>query len=593
MAFDGFWGGIGEAWALAKNTHHSLVHNQAGPYVNQLVSPSEAKHWKNLGRVIESQGTSAEKAMYRITSTIQDFNNQSWVRYPSNAMTTIDAFTKTIIGRQEMKARAFEAAWNASDGKVTRELIEKYESEFRKKIFGQSGEVIDISAEYAGKEAALQLPLTGRLGELESLMNRTPIVRPFFLFMKTGANAISVVSKHTPILARFNDDVRAILSATPDNLDGVLKYGITDVGQLEAAKAMVRGRVATGYLTVGAAASLYTTGRLTGNGPANREQRRAWEQTGWRPRSIKLGDKYINYDGLEPFASMLALVADIGDNFVAGNLSEAGTENMFRKVGYLIGMNLTNKSFLAGLQPLTDVLAFDGARSEVWAANLTNNFIPFSGIRNEIANVLNPGLRELENDFAHTIANRNPILRGFLARKRDPLSGEVVREWDFPTRLWNSISPIQLSDADNETRQLLRDSGFDMVATFSTDENGTRLTPQQREHLADLMGNYKDYNGRTIEQQLEALFKDPGIRKEIEDYRKLRARGVPGKTKDDPTNMSLDDANFMVEIKRIFNKAKKDALAGLADAFPDLQTKADNKAAAKAQQRAGYPLESC
>ncbi len=50
--------------------------------------------------MIESQGTSAEKAMYRMTSAIQDFNNQSWVRYPSNAMTTIDAFTKTIIGRK-------------------------------------------------------------------------------------------------------------------------------------------------------------------------------------------------------------------------------------------------------------------------------------------------------------------------------------------------------------------------------------------------------------------------------------------------------------------------------------------------------------
>ena len=131
-----------------------------------------------------------------------------------------------------------------------------------------------------------------------------------------------------------------------------------------------------------------------------------------------------------------------------------------------------------------------------------------------------------------------------------------------------------------------------MVATFTTDENGTRLTPQQREHLADLMGNCKDYNGRTIEQQLEVLFKDPGIRKEIEQYRTLRARGVPGKTKDDPTNMSLDDANFMREIKRIFRTAKRDALAGLADAFPDLQTQADNKAASKAQQRAGNPLKA-
>ena len=56
--------------------------------------------------------------------------------------------------------------------------------------------------------------------------------------------------------------------------------------------------------------------------------------------------------------------------------------------------------------------------------------------------------------------------------------------------------------------------------------------------------------------------------------------------------MSLDDSNFMREIKRIFSQAKRDALAGLADAFPDLQTKADNKAAAKAQQRAGNPLKA-
>lgn len=585
MAFDGFFGGIGEAWSLAKNTHYSLVHNQAGPYVNQMVSPAERTHWKNLGRVIESQGSTAEKAMYRLTSVIQDFNNQSWVRYPSNFMTTIDAFSKTLVGRQELKARAFEAAWNAGDGQVTKELIERYEREFRSKIFGQNGEVIDVAAEHAGKEVALQLPLTGKLGDFERFMNSTPLLRPFFLFMKTGANAISVVAKHTPLLARFNSEVRAILSATPDNLDNVLKYGITDVGQLEAAKAMVRGRVATGYLTVGAATGLYATGRLTGNGPADREERRAWEQTGWRPRSIRLGDKFINYDGLEPFASMLALIADIGDNFVKGKLSETGAENAWRKVGYLVAMNLTNKSFLAGLQPLTEVLAFDGARSEVWAANLTNNFIPFSGIRNEIANVLNPGLRELENDFIQTIMNRNPIARGFLARKRDPMNGQVIRDWDFPTRLWNSISPIQLSDADTPTRRLLRDSGFDLVSTFTKDDKGNKLTPRQRENLADLMGGYRNKYGQTIEEELTELFKDPGIRKEMEDYRRARQNNIPGKTPDDPLNLSLDKSNFMGEIERIFRTAKQDALSGLEDMFPELVEASDARRGAEAAQR--------
>ena len=564
MAFDNMHGAIGEAWKLAASTHNSLINNKAGPYVNQIISPTERAHWQSLGKIIEKDGNLGELAMYRLTSTIMDFNNNRFVRYPSNFMTTIDAFSKTLIGRQELKARAFEAAWNEGGGKVTKELLQKYESKFKDEIFNNTGEVVDLAASRAGQEVALQIPLTGKLGELESLLNRTPILRPFFLFMKTGANAISVVSKHTPILGRFNDDVRAILSASADNLDNVAKFGITNAAQLAEQKALIKGRIATGYMTVGAATGLYTTGRLTGNGPANREQRNAWIKSGkWRPRSIKLGNKWVNYDGLEPFASFLALVADIGDN--ASTLGEAGTEEMFRKAGYIIAMNLTNKSFLAGLQPLTDILAFDGARGQVWAANLTNNFIPWSGARNEIANVINPGLREVERDFMTTIANRNPFMRGQLPVQFDPLNGEMIRDFDFPTRMWNSISPIQITGADNPTRKTLRESGYDLATTFATDSFGNRLNPEQRSKMMELMGK------EGIEDKLTKLFADPDVKKEMEHYRKLRARGIKGKDLDDPQNLRIEDAYFFEEISRIFNRAKKNAEVELFQIYPELK----------------------
>jgi hypothetical protein len=563
MAFDNMFGTIGEAWHLASNTHKSLIDNQAGPYVNQLFSPSEQQHWKAMGRLIEKEGTDAQKAMYRLTSTLQDFNNNRWVRYPSNAMQTIDAFSKTLIGRQELKSRAFEAAWNETGGKVTKDLLKKYEDNLRNTIFNKQGEVIDITAERAGQEVALQIPLSGKLGELENLLNRTPLLRPFFLFMKTGANAISVVSKHTPLLARFNDDVRAILSATADDLSGVAVYGIRTPAELAAQKALVRGRIATGYMTVGAALGLYTTDRLTGNGPANRELRNAWIRSGkWRPRSIKFGEKWVNYDGLEPFASFLALIADIGDN--AENLGEAATENMFRKAGYIISMNLTNKSFLAGLQPLQDILAFDGERGAAWAGNLVNNFAPYGGLRNEIANVLNPGLREVERDFMSTILNRNPITRGWLPLQYDPLNGDVVKNWDFPTRMWNSISPIQITGADNPTRKLLRESGYDMSKTFNTDSFGNRLSPEQKSKMMELMGK------QNIEKQLDALFKDPNIKKEMDYYRKKRQQGVPGRTLDDPNVLRIEDANYFRLITNIFNNAKRAAEAELFQIYPQL-----------------------
>ena len=583
MAFDNMFGTIGEAWALAKQTHFSLVKNEAGPYVNQILSPSEASHWQALGKVIESGDSIGEKAMYRFVSTLQDFNNQSWVRYPTNMMQTIDAFSKTLIGRQELKARAFDAAWNESGGNVSKELLQSYENKLKDTIFSSQGEVVDVTAQLAGKEVALQLPLTGRLAEFDNFIQRTPIVKPFFMFMKTGANALSVVSKHMPLMARFNDEVQAVLTATADNLDGVLKYGITNAEQLAQARALIRGRIATGYMTVGAATGLYMSGSLSGNGPADRELRNAWIKEGWRPRSIKIAGKWVNYDGLEPFASFLALIADIGDN--STNLGEAATENFFRKAGYLIGMNLTNKSFLAGLQPLTDVLAFDGARSEVWLANLTNNFIPFSGARNELANIFNPGLREVERNFMDTISNRNPIFRGNLAVQHDPLDGSVIRDFDFPTRMWNSISPIQIYGKDTPTRRLLRDSGYDLATTFNTDSYGNRLTAQQRSRMGQLMGE------QDIEGQLTELFKDPQIKKEIAFYKKMREEGIKGQDFQDAETLRLKSSLLYSQIRRIFDDAKRVAEVQMYQEDPSLMEAGVNRKVKEKLQGAGMTDE--
>ena len=580
MAFDNMFGSISEAWTMAKNTHHSLINNLDGAYVNQIVSPTERAHWKSMGAVIEHSGNLGEKAMYRLTDTMMNFNNQSWVRYPSNAMASIDAFSKTIIGRQELKAQAFDKAWNESGGQVTKEMLQKMERSLYSDVFDNSGKVIDLAAQRAGQEVALQVPLSGKLAEVDKFLNDVPLLRPFFLFMKTGANAIGVVAKHTPLLARFNGEVNAILKATPEALDDVLKYGIDTAEKLAQQKALVTGRIATGYMTVGAAAGLYTTGRLSGNGPADKETRNAWIKTGWKPRSIKVGDKWVNYDGLEPFASFLSLIADVGDN--ATSLGSAATEDWFRKAGYLIAMNVTNKSFLSGLQPLTQLISgAQGAGAEVWVGNMINNFVPYGGARNELANILNPGLRELEKDLWDTIKTRNPFLRGTLPYAVDPLDGSIVKDWDFPTRMWNSISPIQISGKDTETRRLLRDSGFDLATTFGTDSYGTPLNPNERSEMAALMGKYN------IEGQLAELFKSDQIRKDIEFYRQQREAGVPGSTKDDPQNLDLRKSLFMNQITQIFNTAKKSAQAELYEKYPAILKRGELNAIKQNLQKQG------
>lgn len=590
---------IGEAWQISKQAWNAGKNNLENiPYLAEGRIPfTMTDKWKNVGAVIEKQGTTSEKMMYNLTTTLYDFNNWIGVKYPMTAMGAIDAGTNIIMGRMEAKLRAFSEAWDETGGNVGKDLIQKYEQKFRDEIFDHQKQM--IKSEYTTRmadEAGLKLPLDGKtfmglvdLEKTERYISSNPALRPFFMFMRTGYNALELVQKHTPILARFNDEVRDVLKATPDDLDSVLKYGITSPAHLIEAQAVMRGRIATGYLTVGSAIGLYFNGGLTGNGPADRETRNAWIQAGWRPRSIKMGDKWLSYDSLEPFTSFLSMVADIGDN--ANQLGEAATENWFAKLSYMIGMNVTSKSFLAGLSPLNDMLSLQSnpAQAAVWASNVANNMIPWAGARNEIANIMHPGMRELDKDFRkvlQTIANRNPIAKGMLPQKFDILDGSVVREFDPMVRLFNAVSPLQINFTDNPTRRKLRESGYDIVRTLIKDSQGNKLDAKTRSMLQSLMGK------QNIEKQLEELFRDPAVIKEMETYKKLRDLGIrsaSGTGGDPDTGMDVQDSNFYYRIDQIFRTAMKRAEAQMQQEYPQLRQAAINRTAKERLQRSNNP----
>lgn len=581
---------VGEAWTIAGKAWNAGKNNlEAIPYLNTGRLPATmTDQWKNVGEVIEREGTFADKAMYHLTTTLYDFNNWIGVKYPMTAMNAIDAGTSVIMGRMDAKLQAFSKAWDETGGNVSKELVQKYETEFRAQIFDHKAQM--IKSEYAARmadETGLKLPLEGKIGQLENFISNTPAVRPFFMFMKTGWNALTLVQKHTPILARFNDEVKDVLKATADNLDPVAKYGITNPAQLIEAQAVMRGRIATGYMTVASAIGLYMSGGLTGNGPADREDRNAWVQSGWRPRSIRIGDKWISYDSLEPFTSFLSMVADIGDN--SNSLGEAATENWYRKIGYLIGMNVSNKSFLAGLGPLNEILSLNPAQSAVWVSNVANNQIPWAGARNELANIFNPGMRELDNDWRkglQTIMNRNPLAKNALPQKFDLLDGSVVREFDPLTRIFNAVSPIQINFKDNDTRRLLRESGYDIAFTLSTDSNNTRLDAKTRSRLQNLMGQ------QGIEKKLEKLFNDPNVKAEMATYKRFRDLGIrsaTGEGGDKDKGVDVKDSFFYERIDRIFREAKKAAEVQLYQEYPALRSKAVARQVKQNLQQSNQP----
>jgi hypothetical protein len=553
--------GAGEALTMFSKAWKSHLAGEGIPYSN-FAGNTDALHntegWRVLGEWVNTRGTDGDKAGYRLATMASRFNNFPPFNYSMGLMGAGDAANRTIIGRMELKSMAFDRAWDANNGNVDASLVRRYEEEMHSQVFNKDGLVTDKTATMAGDEAALTTDLSGAFQRMEDLFNSQPLLKPFFLFPKTGVNALKYAFTYNPlgntlskvpVLNAFLKEVDEILNVTPDNLEEVMaKYGIKDI---EATKAMYEGRVAFGQMITFSAAGLYLSGRLTGNGPHDKETRNGWIQSGWKPRSIKIGDVWVGYDSIDPFASLLAMVADIGDN--SDQLGQTFTETWYERISYVIAMNLTNKSFLAGVQPLAEILSAGGvgAQGNRIAAMFLNNMIPFSSLRKEIAEGFNPGMRELEDNLWDIIRNRNPGLKGQLSYKNDVLNGQPLRLYEPMVRFANIISPFQINPDWTETRELLRRSGFDVAYTLRTDSKGNKLSAVDRSRMQNEMGKYG------IEGQLAELFKTDDYLKSYQLARQVRSQGIP-------SNQWPIEAFYHTDaIKRIFNEAKAQAETSL------------------------------
>ena len=99
----------------------------------------------------------------------------------------------------------------------------------------------------------------------------------------------------------------------------------------------------------------WASGRLTGDGPTDRQMRQGWIDGGYLPGTIKLGGVRVNYEDIEPFGLILRTIANVGDASLL--MGEEWTEKELQKISLVVAQTLSGKSYLAGLQQLVDLTA--------------------------------------------------------------------------------------------------------------------------------------------------------------------------------------------------------------------------------------------
>jgi len=514
--------------------------------------------WIAYGHWAETRGNKLDKALYRTANMVRALNDSSLLTYSTKIMASTDDAFSLLIGRARAREKAFlEAAEKLPDSNFANldaKFFKDMEDKFNQKIFNSDGTLTDEMAEYSRKEATLTQDLTGFSQKLGDAFQSAPWARPFFLFARTGINGLTLTAKHTPGFNFLVDEFNVIAKAKPgDDLGPLAKYGIKSNRDLINAKAIQNGRLAIGSAALTMASMAYLSGGLHGNGPTDRKQRQAWMDMGWKPRTIKIGDVWVNYDAFEPYNQILALVGDIGDHMDL--MGEEWAEDRLLKLSMALANTATSKSYLAGLQSFVDLFSGKPGQQQRIIASLMNNTVPLSGLRNEIGKVMTPYTRELGSDLHSSIRNRNLITENIAANplpiKYDILTGRPIKDHDFITRMFNAVSPVNFNLDYSEGREMLFNSGYDMRTSTYSAPDGTDLSdsPRVRSMFQKAIGD------QNLLAEFDKMARQESIQTSIAEMNWHKRNGL--------NDVEPKSFPHYKRIARTFDKAKKRAWASL------------------------------
>jgi hypothetical protein len=197
---------------------------------------------------------------------------------------------------------------------------------------------LDEAAMAYAKEGTFQADLPPGLAKLQNVFNHPAlkIVVPFF---KTPANiGLNVVERtpFAPLSSRWRQEIAA---GGPE-------------------RDMAMAKVSLGSLVLTGFALWAAEGGLTGRGPERKEERDALMRTGWQPYSMKMGDKWYSFQGMEPIGALMAIAADYAE-YAKHEPDASKVEEVFLGATYGLYEYLKEQPYLQGIADVGKLIGFN------------------------------------------------------------------------------------------------------------------------------------------------------------------------------------------------------------------------------------------
>ena len=432
-------------------------------------------------------------------------HNNAVLNAPTRALAAGDDFFKIMNARIELKRQAMMET--LSETGTLKFDPDKYAKIAEGKIV--NGEVTDTGLLQVAKEQTFQQDLEGNMRKIADVLESNPLTKYTVPFIRTPHNLMVYAGSYTPGLNRLLKEAQDIRNGTDD-----------------AAKAMLKGRVAMGYGVLATGFGFAAAGNLTGNGPADPELRKIWLDSN-QPQSIKIGDKWVSYASIEPLNVMFAAAADLQH---AGPYLAAGEyDRLAGQLVYTFSKAFTERSYLKGVQTAINYLnPMSNGNVNVAREGLDalNTFIPFSGLRRQMAKALAPDVYEFNNEFQASLTKSWPggnYLSGAESAV-DIFTGKRKIDTKDPGILFhfaNQFLPFNISQDNSDfVIDKLGELQIDTRTDFGDTYKGLELTAEDRAGINTLVAK------GGLHKRLENLMSSVDFQRQLEEWKATVDQGI-------------------------------------------------------------------
>jgi hypothetical protein len=423
------------------------------------------------------------------------------VRLPGRFLMAEDSLFKTIGYRMELRARAFRQA--KSEGLTDRKAVAQRMQE----IIEDPPDDIQSAA----VDASHYQTFTKDLGEAgkagQKFISKVPALRLIVPFMRTPTNIVKFAGERTP-LAVASKNIRA------------------DIAAGGARRDLALARMSMGSMIMATMATLTAEGHITGGGPKDPKLKAAKYRTGWQPYSIKIGDKYVAYNRLEPMGMLFGVAADTAE--IIGQVGTESAEDLALASVMAFTKNVTSKTWLRGISEAVNAIDDPERYGKRYLMNYARTFIPRAGA--QVERTMDPELRETWVDPSksvwlevwNNIRSQIPGLSDDLPPRRNLWAGPIALEGGIGPDI---VSPIYTSTAKESPidKELVRlQAGIGKPKKTQTIRGqAIPFTPDEYDRFIVAMNEVTlPQTGKNLKNSLDDLVTKDTMYRDLDDDRK-------------------------------------------------------------------------